>query len=55
MRSHRGRWERDDQKLDYIHQNPVKRGYIDNAEDWRYPSARNYAGKEDLIEIFTSW
>ncbi len=43
------------QKLDYIHQNPVKRGYIDNAEDWRYSSARNYAGKDGLIEIFTSW
>ena len=43
------------QKLDYIHQNPVKRGYIDNAEDWRYSSARNYAGKDGLIEVFTTW
>ena len=39
------------QKLDYIHHNPVKRGYVDLAEHWRYSSARNYAGQEGLIEI----
>ena len=30
------------QKLDYIHQNPIRRGYVDKPEDWRYSSARNY-------------
>lgn len=39
------------QKLDYIHANPVKRGYVDRAEQWRYSSARNYAGEEGLIAI----
>jgi len=39
------------QKLDYIHHNPVKRGYVDLAEHWRYSSARNYAGVEGLIDI----
>lgn len=39
------------QKLDYIHHNPVKRGYVDQAEHWRYSSARNYAGQAGLIEI----
>lgn len=39
------------QKLEYIHQNPVKRGYVDCPEHWRYSSARNYAGVEGLIEI----
>ena len=39
------------QKLDYIHYNPVKRGYVDLPEHWRYSSARNYAGMEGLIEI----
>ncbi|BBP75851.1 hypothetical protein PHLH7_19550 [Pseudomonas sp. Ost2] len=39
------------EKLDYIHHNPVKRGYVDQAEHWRYSSARNYAGLEGLIEI----
>ncbi|MDB5982032.1 MAG: transposase [Pseudomonas sp.] len=39
------------QKLDYIHDNPVKRGYVDRGEDWRYSSARDYAGLEGLIPI----
>lgn len=39
------------QKLNYIHANPVKRGYIDEAEHWRYSSARNYDGKPGLIDI----
>lgn len=43
------------QKLDYIHQNPVKRGYVDLAEHWRYSSARNYAGGEGLVEVSTAW
>jgi putative transposase len=43
------------QKLDYIHQNPVKRCYVDLPEHWRYSSARNYAGQEGLIEIVWAW
>ncbi|MFT7560360.1 MAG: putative transposase [Flavobacteriales bacterium] len=43
------------QKIDYIHQNPVKRGYVDEAEHWRYSSARNYAGQEGLIDICKLW
>jgi len=43
------------QKIDYIHQNPVKRGYVDEAEHWRYSSARSYMGKEGLIEITKEW
>jgi putative transposase len=43
------------QKLDYIHQNPVKRGYVDQPEHWRYSSARNYAGQEGLIEVTRAW
>lgn len=39
------------EKLDYIHFNPVKRGYIDKPEDWRYSSARFYMGQDGLIEI----
>ena len=30
------------QKIEYIHYNPVKRGYVDEAEHWRYFSARNF-------------
>jgi REP element-mobilizing transposase RayT len=39
------------EKLDYIHANPVKRGYVDKPEHWRYSSARNYAGQAGLIDI----
>jgi putative transposase len=43
------------QKLDYIHFNPVKRGYVDKPEHWRYSSARNYAGLEGLMPVFMDW
>ena len=42
-------------KINYIHQNPVKRGYIDEASHWRYSSARNYEGKEGLLVIERFW
>jgi putative transposase len=37
--------------LDYIHINPVKRGYVDHINHWRYSSARNYAGEPELVSI----
>jgi len=43
------------QKLDYIHQNPVKRGYVDRPEHWRYSSARDYLGLPGLIEVTRAW
>lgn len=43
------------QKLDYMHNNPVKRGYVDSPEHWRYSSARNYLGDEGLIEVTRAW
>ncbi len=43
------------EKLQYIHDNPVKRGYVDNPEDWRYSSARNYLGGDGLIPVYTQW
>ncbi len=43
------------QKLEYIHLNPVKRGFVDEAEHGRYSSARNYLGKSGLIDVATSW
>jgi REP element-mobilizing transposase RayT len=43
------------QKLEYIHQNPVKRGYVDEAVHWRYSSARNYAGLPGLIPVYMDW
>jgi putative transposase len=43
------------QKIEYIHQNPVKRGYVDLPEHWRYSSARNYAGQDGLIDVNIKW
>ncbi len=39
------------EKINYIHQNPVKRGYVDEAKYWRYSSAGDYEGLDGLIEI----
>jgi len=39
------------QKIEYIHNNPVKRGFVDRPEDWRYSSARNYLGMEALLPV----
>ncbi|BAP54786.1 hypothetical protein THII_0489 [Thioploca ingrica] len=43
------------QKLTYLHNNPVKRGYVDQPEHWRYSSARNYVGLPGLLPVFTGW
>jgi putative transposase len=40
------------QKIVYIHNNPVRRGYVDVPEHWRYSSARNYeCGDHSVLEI----
>lgn len=43
------------QKIEYVHNNPVKRGYVDDPTHWRYSSARNYAGMAGLIDVCTHW
>jgi putative transposase len=37
------------QMIEYIHQNPVRRGLVDNAADWVWSSARFYAGEKDVL------
>lgn len=37
------------QKLDYIHNNPVKAGFVTNPEEWKYSSAKNYYTNEPPI------
>lgn len=37
------------QKLDYIHQNPVLSGFVSQAEDWKYSSAKNYVNCQDIV------
>lgn len=39
------------QKLDYIHQNPVKAEIVNCPEDYRYSSANDYMGNKGLVEI----
>ena len=39
------------ERISYIHNNPIKRGYIDNPKDWRYSSARDYEDIKGLIDI----
>jgi REP element-mobilizing transposase RayT len=43
------------QKLEYMHNNPVKRGYVADPLHWRYSSAQNYAGQRGLMEVITDW
>jgi len=39
------------QRLAYIHNNPVERGYVDLPEHWRYSSMRDYRGEASLFPI----
>jgi REP element-mobilizing transposase RayT len=43
------------QKLEYIHNNPVLRGYVACPEHWRYSSAANYMGQAGLFPVKTDW
>ena len=38
-----------DEKIDYIHQNPVEAGLVFRAEDYIYSSAVDYAGEKGLV------
>jgi len=39
------------QRIDYIHQNPVVAGLVYRAEDYIYSSASNYAGLDQIIDV----
>jgi len=43
------------EKIEYIHHNPVKRGYIEEAEHWRYSSAKDYAGIDGILKVERVW
>jgi len=38
-----------EQKLDYVHQNPVEGGLVFRAEDYPYSSAIDYAGEKGIL------
>ncbi|WP_340153002.1 transposase [uncultured Marivirga sp.] len=40
-----------DQKVNYIHQNPVVAGFVYEAHHWKYSSAIDYSGGKGVLEI----
>lgn len=45
-----------EQKLDYIHMNPVRAGIVESAVEYPYSSCRNYFKNDiSLIEIDNDW
>ena len=43
-------------KLRYLHRNPVKRGLVKEAADWKWSSFRHYAFREvEVVEIESEW
>lgn len=40
-----------DQKINYIHNNPVKAGWVNHPWEYTYSSAPAYAGREGLLSI----
>ncbi len=40
-----------DEKLLYIHQNPVQAGFVIKEEDWKYSSARDFCGMKGLVVL----
>ncbi len=40
-----------EEKLNYVHQNPVGTGLVWEAEQYKYSSAIDYAGSKGLVEI----
>ena len=44
------------EKLRYIHRNPVKRGLVEEPQDWPWSSFRHYlSGAEGVVEIESQW
>jgi putative transposase len=39
------------QKIDYIHDNPVRQLIVDRQEDYLFSSARDYAGIKGLVDV----
>lgn len=40
-----------DQKLDYLHYNPVEAGVVSEPHHYRYSSALDYSGGKGMIEV----
>ncbi|AKQ46768.1 transposase [Rufibacter radiotolerans] len=40
-----------EQRLEYLHQNPVEAGWVEEPDHYLYSSARDYAGQKGLVEV----
>lgn len=40
-----------DQRLDYIHNNPVEAGFVIHPEEYPYSSARDYSGEKGYLDV----
>ena len=48
--------EKRQEKLNYMHWNPMKRGLVDRPEDWRWSSYRYYkTGEPGRITVDSAW
>ena len=49
-------WREFTVKLRYLHRNPVKRGLVKEAAQWKWSSFRHYALREvGVVEIESEW
>jgi putative transposase len=48
--------EKQSEKIDYMHRNPVVRGLVGKPEDWPWSSFRHYqTGVSGIVEIESQW
>jgi len=40
-----------DERVSYLHNNPVEAGFVGKAEHWNYSSAQRYAGRTGKLEV----
>jgi len=43
--------EKTRQRLDYLHDNPVRAGFVTDAVHWKWSSAYDYAGGKGVLEL----
>ena len=40
-----------EQRLNYLHENPVRQGIVESPEEYLYSSARDYSGRKGLVNL----
>jgi len=43
------------QRIDYVHQNPVRQMIVSNAHEYLFSSAGDYAGKQGLVKVTVAY